>query len=82
MILWVRTGSLMRPLGPGALLSLPGVGGPVVGGGLSMCTSSLWSQLVTGCLAMRFFIHLLTPPVSLFGIWNKKNCLMNTGEWS
>lgn len=76
MILWGRTGSLMRPLGPGALLSLPRVGGP------SMCTSSLYIQLVTGCLAMRFFIHLPTPPVSLFGIWNKKNCLMNTGEWS
>lgn len=82
MILWVKTGSLMRAHGPGALLSLPRVGNPVVGGGPSKCTSSLYSQLATGCLAMRFFIHFLIPPVSLFGIWNKKNCLMNTGEWA
>lgn len=84
MILWVRTGRLFNE---GSWSRSPSVftpsGGPCSRrGALPSAPAHCGASLVTGCLAMRFFIHLPTPAVSLFGIWNKNNCLMNTGEWA
>lgn len=58
----------MRALDPGTLLSLPRVGDPVVGGGPSKCTSSLWSQF-SDCLPGHEVLHI--PPDSCsFIVWN------------